>query len=42
MDERDLAHESDLRQRELEALMLDCEGEEPVPCEPWPLEDLDF
>lgn len=51
-DDKDPAHESDMRQLAREQLRLDCDpceivvidldDCEPVLCEPWPLEDLEF
>ena len=40
-DERDLAHEADLRRQAKEQLRLDCE-DEAVPYEPMPLDECDF
>jgi hypothetical protein len=50
MDDRDLAHEADLRARHREQLALDC-GDEPIELyesepvdgyEPWPIEAYEF
>lgn len=50
--EKDLAHVWDMRRLAREQLRLDCDPyevtiietreDERVPCEPWPLEDLEF
>lgn len=41
LEERDLAHEADLRRRAREQLRADCE-EEVVPYEPIPLDEYEF
>jgi len=40
-DERDLAHEADLRRQAREQLLLE-EDDEPVPYEPIPLDEYEF
>lgn len=41
LEERDLAHEADMRRLSREQLRLDCE-DEVVPYEPTPLDEYDF